>query len=168
MDQTRVLPQLFIGPVPRTAEDIESLLRESRITAVLNLQTDQDMRSVKVDWKPLEDYYRKRKITLRRCPVRDFDPVDLREKLSECVRVLKELLADGNTVYLHCTAASGRSPTVAIAYLHWVLGWDLDQATAYLKQLRQCIPNVDAIRGAKPLPGDSKGKSGPGTNRQDS
>lgn len=168
MGQTRILPHLFIGPVPRTAEEIESLVQESGVTAVLNLQTDEDMRSVNVDWQPLEHYYRKRKIILRRCPVRDFNPVDLRHKLPECVRALEELLADGNTVYLHCTAASGRSPTVAIAYLHWILGWDLDQAVTYVRQSRQCVPNVDAIRGAKPLAGNAKAAGRPETKRQDS
>jgi protein-tyrosine phosphatase len=162
MDQVQILPHLFLGAVPRTAEDIDSLLRESGITAVLNLQTDDDMRSVNVDWKPLEEHYGKRKIVLRRCPVRDFDPVDLREKLPQCVRALEELLAEGYTVYLHCTAASGRSPTVAIAYLHWRLGWDLDQAVSYVKGLRDCVPNVDAIRLAKWSPGHREAADTPG------
>jgi protein-tyrosine phosphatase len=78
--------------------------------------------------------------------VKEFDPDDLREKLPQCVRALEDLLAKGHTVYLHCTAASGRSPTVAIAYLHWRLGWKLGPAVAYVEKRLECMPNVDAIR----------------------
>ena len=152
MDLVQILPNLFVGIVPRTVEDIEILVREFGITAVLNLQTDDDMRSVDVDWKPLEENYRKRNVALTRCRVRDFDSLDLREKLPECVRALQRLLANGHTVYLHCTAACGRSPTVAIAYLHWHLGWDLNRAVTYVKHRRPCVPNVDAIRGANWVP----------------
>jgi len=59
------------------------------------------------------------RIELCRVPVRDFDLVDLREKLLECVHLLERLLAASHLVYLHCTIGAARSPTVAIAYLHW-------------------------------------------------
>jgi len=72
----------------------------------------------------------------------------LREKLLECVDTLVQLLAAGHTVYLHCTAGIGRSPTVAIGYLHCHLGWQLDAAVRYVKQVRQCSPHVEALRRA--------------------
>jgi atypical dual specificity phosphatase len=84
-----------------------------------------------------------------RLPIRDFDPVDLRAKLPAAVRALRALLLAGYTVYLHCSAGTGRSPTVAIAYLHRVLGWDLGRAVAYVQRRRYCIPNPDAIRLAE-------------------
>jgi hypothetical protein len=49
MQRVQVLPRLIVGSVPRPVEDIETLLREWGITAVLNLQTDDDMLSVSVD-----------------------------------------------------------------------------------------------------------------------
>jgi protein-tyrosine phosphatase len=78
--------------------------------------------------------------------VRDFDPADLREKLHECVRVLDSLLRASHSVYLHCTAGTGRSPAVAIAYLHRCWGWYLDIAAAYIKAHRPSSPNLEAIR----------------------
>jgi protein-tyrosine phosphatase len=150
----QVLPQLFFGSHPENVDDIERLRQEATITAVLNLQTDDDMRSVNLVWEPLEAYYAVCGMELRRVPVRDFDPADLREKLPACVRSLQSLLTAGHAVYLHCTAGTGRSPTVAIAYLHWCRGWDLALAVAYLKERRECSPNLDAIRQA--LWSDSK------------
>ncbi len=146
MDYAQILPQLFLGSHPQTTDDIDRLRWEASISAVLNLQTDDDMRAVNLVLEPLEAHYRACGVELARLPVRDFDPVDLREKLPECVRVLDSLLKAGHSVYLHCTAGTGRSPTVAIAYLHWCLGWGLDEAIVYVKQLRQTSPNLEAIR----------------------
>jgi hypothetical protein len=57
MDYAQIIPGLFVGPHPRSVDEIERLRRDSAITAVLNLQTDDDMRAVKLDWPPLEAYY---------------------------------------------------------------------------------------------------------------
>ncbi len=146
MDYAQILPRLFIGSHPRTVDDIDRLRLKAGITAVLNLQTDEDMRAVNLTWEPLEAHYTAFDIELLWVPVRDFDPVDLQEKLPKCVRALDQLLATGHSVYLHCTEGAGRSPTVAIAYFHWCLGWDLDQAAAYVKERWGCSPNTEAIQ----------------------
>ena len=148
MRYAKVLPQLFLGSRPEIPTDIDRLRLESGITAVLNLQTDDDMRAVNLVWEPLERCYRASHIRLCRVPVRDFDPVDLREKLPECVCALKNLLLDNHTVYLHCTLGATRSPTVAAAYLHWCQRWNLEQAVAHVKEHWQCTPNVEAIQFA--------------------
>ena len=142
MDYNRILPELFLGSYPKDNSELDLLRQRSGITAVLNLQTDEDMR----DWGSLQDHYRASGIELRRVPVRDFDPTDLREKLPECVRVLDQLLKEGRLVYVHCTAGAGRSPTVVIAHLHWCRNWDLDEAVAFVKKYRTCSPNVETIR----------------------
>ena len=152
MDYIQVLGQLFLGSRPETTADIDRLRRESKITAVLNLQTDDDMRAVNLVWKPLEAHYRKLGIELCRVPVRDFDSVDLRKKLPECVRALNQLLMAGQSVYLHCTIGAARSPTVTIAYLHWCLGWDLEEAVTCVKGRWECSPNLEALRLAVWVP----------------
>ncbi len=45
MDADQILPQLFVGACPCDPADIESLVRNFGITAVLNLQTDEDFAS---------------------------------------------------------------------------------------------------------------------------
>ena len=127
MNYAQILSGLFVGSHPQAICDVERLRRESAITAVLNLQTDEDMRSVNLNWQPLETHYLASGINLLRLPMKE-EPIELREKLPECVRTLSALIAAGRTVYLHCTEGIGRSPTVAIGYLHWSLGWEFDAA----------------------------------------
>jgi protein-tyrosine phosphatase len=145
MDYAQILSGLFVGSHPRAIGDVERLRRESAITAVLNLQTDEDMRSVNLDWQPLEAYYQTSGIKLLRLPMKE-KQIELREKLPECVRALTALIAAGRTVHLHCTEGVGRSPTVAIGYLHWSLGWGFDPVVSRVKQARQCSPHLEALR----------------------
>jgi protein-tyrosine phosphatase len=145
MDYAQLTPRLFIGSHPQTVDDIEKLRRDMGITAVLNLQTDEDMSSVKLNWKPLESHYRTSAFRLLRVPVKE-EQVELREKLLQCINALERLLAAGHTVYLHCTAGIGRSPTVAIGYLHFCSGWELNDAASHVMHLRQCSPHLEALR----------------------
>jgi protein-tyrosine phosphatase len=145
MDPSQILPNLFVGSCPTSTEDIDRLRREG-ITAVLNVQTHEDMAHWGINWDRLEPYYREAGVEVRRVPVRDFDPDDLRRNLPRCVQVLDELLHQGHTVYVHCNMGVNRSPSIAIAYLHWVQGWDLEKATDHVMECRSCDPYLDVIR----------------------
>lgn len=48
-------------------------------------------------------------------------------------------------IYLHCTAGIGRSPTVGIGYLHYCMGWELNDAARYVKEVRKCSPHLEAL-----------------------
>lgn len=146
MDYSCILENLFVGSCPRSTTDIDLLIRDYGITAVLCLQTDEDIRYLSLDFERIQASYTSYGITLKRVPIRDFDPVDLREKLPESVRVLMELLEARKKVYVHCTAGCWRSPSIIIAFLHCRLGWTLDQAVSHLKNSHPCTPDVEAIR----------------------
>jgi dual specificity phosphatase 12 len=87
-------------------------------------------------------------IEVRRIPIRDFDGLDLRQKLRSCVAALDELARGGHTVYVHCNVGAGRSPSVVIAYLVWKQGWNLDDAIEQVTKYRSCSPNIDALLSA--------------------
>jgi len=146
MDYTQVLDEVYVGSCPETHEEIGALKHHLGVTAVLNLQTDDDMERLGCDWPNLAAQYRREKIKVCRVPVRDFDADDLRKNLPKCVQVLGQLLRDEHTVYLHCTAGLGRSPSVVVAYMSWVQQCELDDAVQYVTRCRPSSPNVEAIR----------------------
>jgi protein-tyrosine phosphatase len=149
MEYSEISPNLYVGPCPKTPEDIDTL-KEMGISSVLNLQTIDDERYLNIQWKALKRHYDSCGIEVHRVPVRDFDPVHLEEKLPVCVRELHDVLSASHIAYLHCTAGCGRSPTVAIAYLTWHRGMTLTEAQDYVLCRRQCSPTIEAIRQATP------------------
>jgi len=146
MEVDQVLPNLFLGSCPAEPADVERLKRDFAVTAVLNVQTDEDFQHLGLDGPGLEECYRRSGIELCRVPVHDFDRDDLRRRLPACVDALGRLIDEGHTVYVHCTMGAGRSPSVVIAYLHWVAERDLDEAFGHVSRCRPCIPDLDAIR----------------------
>jgi protein-tyrosine phosphatase len=146
LDCGRVTCNLFVGSYPRDSKEVEDL-RSVGITAILSLQTDEDLEKRAIEWE--EKAALAADLTFQSVPVRDFDTGDLQQKLPDCVLVLDRMLKTGHTVYLHCTAGVNRSATVAAAYLHWCLAWPLERALAHVRSARDCSPNAEAIRCAQ-------------------
>ena len=145
MNVDAVQPRLLVGTCPRSRADIDQLKADFGVTAVLNLQTEDDFRYLGIDWNDLETHYRDTAITVRRSPVRDFDPASLRENLPQCVAQLDTLVRAGHTVYVHCNAGINRSPSTVIAYLHWVERQELGEAVWLVTSRHACDPYVTAI-----------------------
>jgi protein-tyrosine phosphatase len=133
---------LFVGPSPWDQEDFEHL-RSEGITAILSLQTVEDVGERGIESE--ETAAKSANLRFHNVPVADFDLFDLARQLPACVTELKRLLNDGQTVYLHCTAGVNRSPTVAVAYLYWCLGWPLEQAVTRVRKTRECCPLPEVI-----------------------
>jgi len=146
MDYSQVLPEIYVGSYPANADDQELLVKTLGVTAVLSLQTDEDLDRLGCDWKQMVKQYRRLSITVRRVPVRDFDSDDLRANLPECVRNLNDLLREGHTVYVHCSAGVGRSPSVIAAYFHWMQPCELSSALRQITATHSCSPDGEAIR----------------------
>ena len=138
-----VLPNLFLGPNPINEVDFAQL-QAMRITAILSLQSEDDVNQS--EFLSRQSMASERALILHNFPVVDFDRADLRRKLPDCVRVLDDLLKSREIVYLHCTAGVSRSPTVAAAFLHWKLGWPIDDALSHVRAVRNCCPDDEVIR----------------------
>jgi protein-tyrosine phosphatase len=140
LDLDQIVPGLYVGSCPIRTDDIDDLKLTLGVSAVLNLQTDEDFLFWDIDWPRLEAHYRESGIEVRRVPVRDFDPEDLREKLPACVAALDELVRSGHSVYVHCSAGVNRAPSTVIAYLHRAQGWEFDKAVSHVMNCRDCDP----------------------------
>lgn len=144
----QITKTIFVGTFPQSPLDIDRLRDGARVTAVVNLQSDPDMKSLRVDWTRLQEHYTKREMTVYRHPIRDFDPEDLSRHIRDAATRVGELEAVGHRIYVHCTAGVGRAPAVVIGHLAWNLGWDLTDAYEFVRERRACDPYIDAIRGA--------------------
>lgn len=145
MELNPLLPRVYVGSCPVEPADVDRL-KELGITAVLNLQTEEDFLFWGIDWPALESAYQKAGVRLVRVPVQDFNAEDLREKLPACVDALEKLLQAEHTVLVHCSAGVNRSPSVVVAYLHWTQHMPLEEALEYVRQRRACDPYADSIR----------------------
>jgi protein-tyrosine phosphatase len=139
---------VYVGTYPQGPLDIDRLRNGPRITAVINLQSDLDMKFLRVDWTRLEKYYARRDMAVYRHPILDFDPGDLRLHVREAVAHVGELESVGHRIYIHCTAGVNRAPAVAVGHLAWNLGWGVESAYEFVRERRICNPYLDAIRDA--------------------
>jgi len=136
---------LFIGPYPQCPADIDAM-KAAGVTAVLNVQSEEDVHNRKIPVGRLNDYYRQVGIQHCRHAIMDFCPNSLRERLLSAVRTLDSLIRNGHKVYIHCTAGMGRAPAVAVAYLSWVRGMSPEAANSHVRHYRKvAFPNMGVI-----------------------
>jgi protein-tyrosine phosphatase len=141
-----VLPNLAVGPDPQVDEEFQEL-KARKITAILSLQTDEDRTHGGIE----DERTAAERVGLVFCsvPIEDFNRAQLQSSLPDSVAALERMLKQGHNVYVHCSAGVNRSPTVVAAYLHWCLGYELLQALIHLHACRRCLPDAEAIHGAR-------------------
>ncbi|KAK9283184.1 hypothetical protein L1049_011420 [Liquidambar formosana] len=149
MNYTLITDKLIVGSQPQNPEDIDHLKQEQNVAYILNLQQDKDIAYWGIDLQSIIKRCRELGIRHMRRPAKDFDPDSLRKGLPKAVSSLEWAISEGKgKVYVHCTAGLGRAPAVAIAYMFWFCGIDLNMAYNKLTSKRPCGPSKRAIRGA--------------------
>jgi protein-tyrosine phosphatase len=136
---TEICPRLLIGEFPRV-EDISWLRQEFGITAVQNLQDDQDLALNGLRENDLARAYSQNGMRMVRTPIQDGSADAMASRLSDALGELERLIDTGERVYLHCNAGLNRAPTLAIAYLRAHCEMSLDEACAHVKARRACGP----------------------------
>ncbi|XAR71875.1 hypothetical protein NMG60_11018319 [Bertholletia excelsa] len=149
MNYTLITDNVIVGSQPQKPEDIDHLKEEQNVAYILNLQQDKDIEYWGIDLQSIVKRCQELQICHMRKPARDFDPDSLRNGLPKAVSSLEWAISEGKgKVYVHCTAGLGRAPAVAIAYMFWFCGMDLNTAYGKLTMKRPCGPSKRAIRGA--------------------
>jgi protein-tyrosine phosphatase len=136
---TEICAKLLIGEFPRL-DDIPWLKREFGITAVQNLQDDQDLALNGLRDRELAQTYHQCGIKILRTPIQDGSADAMADRLGDALSALAGLISAGERVYLHCNAGLNRAPTLAIAYLRAHCNMSLDEACAHVKARRACGP----------------------------
>ncbi|XP_031271292.1 LOW QUALITY PROTEIN: phosphoglucan phosphatase LSF2, chloroplastic-like [Pistacia vera] len=149
MNYTLIIDNLIVGSQPQKPEDIDHLRKGENVAYILNLQQDKDIEYWGIDFQPIVKRCHAIGIRHMRRPAKDCYPDSLRSQLPKAVSSLEWAISEGKgKAYVHCTAGLGRAPAVAIAYMFWFCGMNLNTAYDTLTSKRPCGPNKKAIRGA--------------------
>ena len=136
-----------VGSAATTADALAFVREHCGVTALLSLQTDEDLGARGLRWSTVWNLAMRAWITAVRVPIRDFDKRDLLARIEPALAALDELLGNGHRVYVHCSAGLNRSPTVCIA--HFVRGdahRGVDAAWAFvLARHPEAVPYLDVV-----------------------
>ena len=141
---SRIEQDIFVGSAPQSEVDA-SRLAQMKISAVLSLQSDDDLKVHRIDWNKLQAAYVDLGIQAQRFPIIDFDEADLGRKLPEPVKALDQMLTEGRRVYVHCNAGICRAPATVLTYFCHFREVSLEQGLAALRKER---PQVHPYLGA--------------------
>jgi len=141
---SEITEYLLVGEYPRDC-DIEWLRDTHRITAIHNLQDDEDLRINALDIAVLREVTARHGIKLVRTPIQDGSADDMADRLRAALNDLAVLVGERERVYLHCNAGLNRAPTLAIAYLRAHGGMSLNEALAHVKKRRSCGPFMTVL-----------------------
>lgn len=108
--------RVYVGSGPINEEDV-ARLKQMKITAVISLQTDEDLLARDTDWQKLKAWYADNEINAQRFPIKDFDETDMTAKIGQPIVLLNDFLNDGQRVYIHCNTGICRAPAVVLGYL---------------------------------------------------
>ena len=109
----------MIGAYPMTERDIIKM-KEHGVTAVINLQTDEEFKQRQINWKKIKEHYKNNDIKCYRFPVNDLGPEDaLCASLFVGAQHLNSLLnvQGEELVFIHCSSGMSRAPAVVVTYL---------------------------------------------------
>ena len=136
---------IYIGPYPQNANDIISLSK-SNINAILNVQSEGDLKYRQINIKALKNKCKELNIEYVHYPIEDFNSDDLFNKLKGAGDELNTLLKKDKIVYVHCTAGMSRAAATVIIYLILYEDFNVESAKNYCKKYRPVIcPNYDVI-----------------------
>ena len=135
---------IHLGSAPNTQEDI-ARLKQLKVSALICLQSDQDLASRNVYWPQLCGWYESSKIAYSRFPMQDFNEQDLANNIEPVVVELNQYLQAGHSVYVHCNSGIFRAPTAVLGYLCVVQKMSVEEA---MRQLRIARPVVSPSKKA--------------------
>lgn len=99
-----------------------------------------------------------------RIPIDDSLRDDLLPWIPAALRFIDGAMSSGGAVLVHCAAGISRSPALAVAYIMYSMGMDLDHAYRFVKERRPSIsPNFNFLGQLQHFQGSLRHKSSDGS-----
>lgn len=127
---------IIVGSCPRRPEDVDRLVEEANVEAILCLQSDVCFDAMDIDAGGVRLRAAQRGVFWTRVACRDFDKNDQAAMLPEAVRMLGSLVRAGRRTYVHCTAGINRASLTTVGFLTWVAGMSFEDALAEVREAR--------------------------------
>lgn len=126
-----ILPHLYLGAETDVTQEIMSARGISYVLSVSRC-------SPQPTFVPKSQYLR--------IPIDDSLRDDLLPWIPQALRFIDDAMSLGCSVLVHCAAGISRSPALAVAYIMYHLGMDLDHAYRFVKERRPSIsPNFNFL-----------------------
>uniref|UniRef100_A0AAQ4Q1A5 protein-tyrosine-phosphatase n=2 Tax=Gasterosteus aculeatus aculeatus TaxID=481459 RepID=A0AAQ4Q1A5_GASAC len=126
-----ILPRLYLGAERDVTQDRLSSLGISYVLSVSRC-------SPQPAFLPPSRYLR--------VPIDDSLWDDLLPWIPQALHFIDAAVSSGGSVLVHCAAGISRSPALAVAYIMYTLGMDLDRAYRFVKERRPSIsPNFNFL-----------------------
>ncbi|XP_071761303.1 uncharacterized protein LOC139916357 [Centroberyx gerrardi] len=126
-----ILPRLYLGAESDVTQDRLAALGISYVLSVSRC-------SPQPSFLPQSRYLR--------IPIDDSLRDDLLPWIPQALRFIDAAMSSGASVLVHCAAGISRSPALAVAYIMYSLGMDLDHAYRFVKERRPSIsPNFNFL-----------------------
>jgi len=135
--------KILIGSCPKSASDVDRLVDEAKIEAIVCLQCAMCHEAMGIDWESVRRRAIERGVMIVQVEIRDFDRLDQAKMLPEAVRKLAAFQAMGKRTYVHCTAGINRASLTVVGYLTFVQQFELEAALHVVRESRpQANPYV--------------------------
>jgi atypical dual specificity phosphatase len=145
-DVSELLPNFWIGRALHNSDETARLKTELGVTAVVSLETDRDLEAAGLTWTKIDERYRALGLDLHRVEIEGDWPAAVIEVMRRAMILVRRLIQNGHTVFLHCSAGVNRSPTVALMYLNMIEGMSVEEALATVQLSRpQAKPYEDVV-----------------------
>ena len=138
---SEITDYLLVGEYPRD-HDIEWLSSEHGVTAIHNLQDDEDLRINALDIAALREVSARHGIKLVRTPIQDGSADDMADRLRAALGDLASLIGAHERVY---TEPRTQRPHPRNRLLAAFGGMSLDEALAHVKRRRSCGPFMTVL-----------------------